>query len=150
MALTDRHFLAEHFDILFAFFWVVVQKIWNFKVWIIFCLFFYFQKFGPKRFAPGSGLATAADGWVPGHGGKPRRPRPTARFDLGAGMPRPASRGGDRRQRCGRIRRVRARRSPIGGGFDAVWHGGPRMGGAAMWWSTERRARRRRAAADGG
>ena len=27
MALTDRHFIAEHFDILFAIFGLVVQKL---------------------------------------------------------------------------------------------------------------------------
>ena len=35
-ALTDRHFVAEHFGILFAFFELMVQKLYNFKVHIHF------------------------------------------------------------------------------------------------------------------
>ena len=42
---------------------------------------FYFQEFGPRRFVPGRGLAHVTDQWGNGHGGKPRRPRPTGRFD---------------------------------------------------------------------
>ena len=38
MALTDRHFIAKHFNILFAIFGLVVQKLCQFKVYIHFLL----------------------------------------------------------------------------------------------------------------
>ena len=38
-APIDRHFIAEHFGILFAFFGLMVKKLCNFKVHLNFCLF---------------------------------------------------------------------------------------------------------------
>ena len=61
MALTDRHFPPEHFDILFAFFGFVVQKLCNFKFQIHFLSFLLFPETGPNRFVPWAGLATVAD-----------------------------------------------------------------------------------------
>ena len=74
MALTDRHFLAEHFDILFAFFGFMVQKIWNFKVGIHFLPFVLNPEIGPNRYLLRAGLATETDRRGPNHAGKPRRP----------------------------------------------------------------------------
>ena len=74
-ALTDRNFSPEHFDILIAFFWVMVQKIWNFKVWIhILPLLTFSEKtdFYWNLFAPGAELASPADRWVPGTRQRPR------------------------------------------------------------------------------
>ena len=73
-ALTDRHFVAEHFGILFAFFGLMVQKLSNFKVQIHFLPFILNPVIGPKRFFTGGGLARVADWWGSGHGGMPRRP----------------------------------------------------------------------------
>ena len=73
-ALTDRHFVAEHFGILFAFFGLMVQKLSNFKVHIHFLFIVLITEKGPKHFAPGRGLARVADWWGSGHGGMPCRP----------------------------------------------------------------------------
>ena len=43
--------------------------------------FYLFSEKRPKRVAPGSGLATAADGWVPGHGGRHVGTEAHGRFD---------------------------------------------------------------------
>ena len=69
MALTDRQFLAEHFDILFAFFGFMVQKIWNFKVGIHFLPFVLNPEIWAEPFPTGRGLAIEADRRGPSHVG---------------------------------------------------------------------------------
>ena len=61
MVLTGRHFIPEHFGILFAFFGLTVQKLSNFKVHLHFLSFKQIPEIGPKRFSPGRGLATVTD-----------------------------------------------------------------------------------------
>ena len=73
-ALTDRHFVAEHFGILFAFFGLMVQKLSNFKVQLNFLPFYLFPGIWPRSFRTGPELARVADRWGSGHGGRPRRP----------------------------------------------------------------------------
>ena len=54
-APIDRHFVDEHFGILFAFFGLMVQKLLNFKVQFNFCHLFKFPAFTRNVFAPGVG-----------------------------------------------------------------------------------------------
>ena len=73
--LTDIYDFSEHFDILFAIFWIVVQKILNFKVYLIFCLISKITEKGRSVFLflfTRAGLATPADRWVPGTRQRPR------------------------------------------------------------------------------
>ena len=69
MALTDSHFLAEHFDILFAFFGFMVQKRRNFKVQIHFLPFILIPGIITEMFCTRAGLATEADRRGPSHVG---------------------------------------------------------------------------------
>ena len=69
MVLTDRHFIAENFDILFAIFGLVVQKLCKFKVHIHFLLVDLIPEIGRNRFAPTGGLATEAERRGRSHGG---------------------------------------------------------------------------------
>ena len=81
MMLTDRYYFSEHFGILFAIFGIVVQKIWIFIVQIHFLSFSLFPGICRNVLLRWAGLARATDQWGNGHGGTPRRPRPTGRFD---------------------------------------------------------------------
>ena len=74
MVLTDRHFIAEHFDILFVIFGLVAQKICQFKVHIHFLLFVLIPEISTESFCTRAGLAAETDGWASGHAGRPRRP----------------------------------------------------------------------------
>ena len=67
MVLTDRHFIAVHFDILFAIFGLVVQKLCQLKVHIHFLLINNFTEIGPKRYVPRVGLATVTYKRDPDH-----------------------------------------------------------------------------------
>ena len=69
MVLTDRHFIAEHFDILFVIFGLVVQKICQFKVHIHFLLFVLIPEISTESFCTGPDLARVADRRDPGHVG---------------------------------------------------------------------------------
>ena len=81
MALTDRHFIAEHFDILFAIFGLVVQKLCHFKVHIHFLLFVLIPEICTESFFTGRGLTIELTGGAAAslacHVGQ----RPTGRFD---------------------------------------------------------------------
>ena len=74
MVLTDRHFIAEHFDILFAIFGQMVQKLCHFKVHINSCHLFEVPEDGPNSFRTVAGLARETDRWGSSHAGTPRRP----------------------------------------------------------------------------
>ena len=74
MALTDRHFIAEHFDILFAIFGLMVQKICQFKVQIHFLLIVFISGIWAESFCTRAGLARVADRWASCHAGTPRWP----------------------------------------------------------------------------
>ena len=63
-ALTDRHFVAEHFGILFACFGLMVQKLSNFKVHIHFLPFILNPVIGTEPFRTGPELAYVADWWA--------------------------------------------------------------------------------------
>ena len=69
MALTDRHFLAEHFDLLFAFFGFMVQKLCNLKVQIHFLPFILIPGICTETFRTRAGLTTEADRRDPSHVG---------------------------------------------------------------------------------
>ena len=73
-APIDRYFHPEHFGILFALFGLMVQKLLNFKVHILFLLIVFIPGINRNVFTRGGGLAREADQWAGCHGGKPRRP----------------------------------------------------------------------------
>ena len=81
MALTDRHFIAEHFDILFAIFGLMVQKICQFKVQIHFLLIVFISGIWAESFCTGPELARVADRWAQGHAGVHVGQGATGRFD---------------------------------------------------------------------
>ena len=91
MALTDRHFLAEHFDILFAFFGFMVQKLCNFKVQIHFLPFILIPGISTETFCTRAGLATEADRRGRATLASTSARRATGRFDQRR-MPGPARR----------------------------------------------------------
>ena len=129
MALIGRHLLAEHFDILFAFFGFMVQKLCNFKVGNIFCLLNIFQKITPKRFSPGLVLTREAKPhWQvgQGHGGS------QVSGDLSGHVGT-----SERRHVRARWRRCRARGQERVGPMEPTRHGLLGGGDAARFGSPE-------------
>ena len=70
MALIDRHFIAEHFNILIAFFWIHGSKDMNFQSLTYFSAILIFSEKRPKLFPPRPEIATEADGWARRHSGR--------------------------------------------------------------------------------